>query len=143
MAQDYRQRFIDMRATDQRQTRKRRNPYAAKVERANAQPNNGRTNQNRQVIPKRPRIDEEVKSSHVSLSTVFSSRKGSSGRGSRAKMTRKGIAILNSATLVRKAGASVSRVSSCVSATKHAPASDALNVSIGPVFTLPRQRERE
>ncbi len=124
---------------DQRRRRKRRNPYAARDERANAQPNNGRTNQNRQAIPRRPRIDEAVKSSHVSLSSACCSRNCSSGTGSTAKMTRKGIAILNSATLARKAGVSVSRVSSCVSATKHAPASDALNVSIGPVFTRPGQ----
>ena len=123
---------------DQRRRRKRRNPYAARDERANAQPNTGRTNQNRQAIPKRPRIHEVVKSSHVSLSSACCSRNGSSGMGSTAKITRNGIAILNSATLARKAGARISRVSSCVSATKHAPASDALNVSIGPVFTRAR-----
>ena len=123
---------------DQRQRRKRRNPYATTDERTNAQPNTGRTNQNRQAIPKSPKVDEVVKSSHVSLSSARCSRNGSSGMGSTAKITRNGIAILNSATLARKGGARISRVSSCVRATKHAPASDALNVSIGPVFTRAR-----
>lgn len=80
-------------------------------------------------------MEELVKSSQVSLYSGRNSRNGSPGTGSRAKTTSNGIATLKRPTLVRKIGTRTSRVSSCVKATKHAPASDALNVSMGPDFT--------
>ena len=97
-----------------------------------AQPNNGRTNQKRQAIPSRPLTEEAMKSDVVSLSRRVAFMNDPLGSGStEANITRNGIAMLKSATLARRVGARASRVTSCVKATKHAPASAALNASIG------------
>src|SRR6266478_2087412 len=104
-------------------------------ETAKTQPKSGRTNQKRRAMPIKPAIEEPVNSSHVSLSNGDNLRKGSPGTGSKAKIMRNGIDTLNSPMLALKIGTRTSRVSSCVNATKHAPARDALKVSIGPDFT--------
>jgi hypothetical protein len=115
-----------------RRDRKARNQITPVEDTANAQPNNGCTNQKRQAIPSRPATEEPMKSNFVSLSgQSFERRVGPLGTGIAANMTRNGIATLKSATLTFSVGGRTSRVTSCVKATKHAPASAALNVSIG------------